>query len=67
MIKEEQEGSHAALGVVEAFFAAKERHLDATMALFSDDAVNHFSCFPGAGSAYRLVRPRKVATQSRGK
>lgn len=43
MSNEEQERSNAALGVVEAFFAAKERHdLDATMALFSDDAVYIF-------------------------
>lgn len=43
MTHEEQEKSNTALGLVKAFFAAKERHdLGATMALFSDDAVYIF-------------------------
>ena len=37
---EKQETPNAALSLVREFFAAKERHdLDATMALFSEDAV----------------------------
>ena len=43
MIQEEQKKSDTALGLVKAFFAAKERHdLAATMALFSEDAVYIF-------------------------
>jgi hypothetical protein len=39
----QQETSDAALSLVKEFFAAKERHdLDATMALFSEDAVYIF-------------------------
>ena len=40
---EAQETTNGALGIVQEFFSAKERHdLDATMALFSDDAVYIF-------------------------
>jgi ketosteroid isomerase-like protein len=43
MSHEQQETSDAALSLVKEFFAAKERHdLDATMALFSEDAVYIF-------------------------
>ncbi|WP_263385587.1 nuclear transport factor 2-like protein [Granulicella arctica] len=40
---EKQEMSNTALDLAKALFAAKERHdLDATMDLFSDDAVYIF-------------------------
>ena len=43
MSNKEQESSTKALDLAKAFFAAKERHdLDATMELFSDDAVYIF-------------------------
>lgn len=43
MSHQEQEASITALGLVKAFFAAKERHdLEATMKLFSDDALYIF-------------------------
>ena len=43
MSHQEQQASNTALGLVKAFFAAKERHdLDATMKLFSDDALYIF-------------------------
>ena len=49
MSHEEQETSHASLSLVKDFFAAKERHdLNATMALFSEDAVYIFP-LPASG------------------
>ena len=49
MSHEQQETSDAALSIVKEFFAAKQRHdLDATMALFSEDAVYIFP-LPASG------------------
>ncbi len=49
MSHEQQETGNAAISLVKAFFAAKERHdLDATMALFSEDAVYIFP-LPASG------------------
>jgi ketosteroid isomerase-like protein len=49
MSHEQQETENAALSLVKEFFAAKERHdLDATMSLFSEDAVYIFP-LPASG------------------
>ena len=56
MSHEQQETTNAALSLVKEFFAAKERHdLDATMALFSEDALYIFP-LPASGKQENWFR-----------